>query len=86
MLAIACVGTVIITAVMYLNGKGIYISLITLPGGFEGFVLSTAMQLGMALPIILVRHASARTHERRTPRAEPRASCLRAPLSVHRAT
>ena len=53
MLAIACVGTVIIAGVMYVNGTQVYTSLINLPGGFEGFVLSSGLQLGMALPIIL---------------------------------
>ena len=47
------VGTVIITAVMYLNGTGVYTSLVTLPAGFEGWVLSIALQGGLALPIIL---------------------------------
>ena len=45
MLGIACVGTMIITAVMYLNSTGVYASLVNLPGGFEGWLLSSAMQV-----------------------------------------
>jgi hypothetical protein len=53
MLLIACIGTVIITAIVYLNSNGIFSQLVTLPGGFQGFILGALMQLGLAVPVII---------------------------------
>ena len=53
MLLVACVGTAIITAVMYLNGTGITKTLVSMPPGFAGLVGSIGLNLALSLPIIL---------------------------------
>ena len=53
MLALACIGTCIIATVVYVNGTHLYSSLIQLLTGLEGLMAALALQLGMALPIIV---------------------------------